>query len=366
MYGFKHTMHRSLISLLLFLVAIPVLVLGQTFYVNCPSLPKRNGTATILDLRPSDIKIMMAMGDSITASFGILGSLNESRGHSFSMGGNPNVATLPNLFKIFNPNVIGQSIGTYPAEACYGVNCPAMKYYPGQDMNNAAKAGSLVADMVSLQANYLIRQVNQRNNIDVVNDWKVLSIMIGVDDLCGSCTFNLTYLSADDYENNLMGTLERIRTTLPRTFVNLVLGYNVSQAYDLSLVTPKCVNASRPLFIQCDCLFQPENGAVREAIDARLTEFNARAHKIALYYQRKAYLDFAVVVQPFMSNTHVTDLPGGFLSRMDCFHPSGYGQAAMAVGLWNNMLTPSAYKKTWLDFADAPICPERDTLLYTY
>jgi hypothetical protein len=46
--------------------------------------------------------------------------------------------------------------------------------------------------------------------MDVSQDWKVLTIMIGANDLCASCAFNLSYLSPDDYENNLMGTLERV------------------------------------------------------------------------------------------------------------------------------------------------------------
>jgi phospholipase B1 len=358
-------MYYSKIKILFCLVAIGVLVVGQPLF-DCPPLPPRNISTSIFNLYPSDVKIMMAMGDSITAAFGIMGSLNESRGYSFSMGGASGIVTLPNLFMQFNPNVTGYSIGTYPAEACYGPDCPELQFYPYQDANNAAMSGSLVIDMLILQANYLIRQINVQSNMDVKNDWKVLSIMIGVDDLCASCTYNLTYLSADDYMNNLMGTLERIRTTLPRTFVNLVSGFNVSQAYDLSLTISHCVNVTRPFFIQCDCLFHPANGYMREIIDSRITEYNQRAVTLAQYYQLKAYSDFAVVVQPFATNTYIDELPSGFLSHLDCFHPSARGQEAMAIALWNNMLTPSALKQNYLDMTDTPICPTDDTLLYIY
>lgn len=351
-------------SALLCIVFLPMIVLGQ-FSSYCPPLPAHN-TTSIYDLRPNDITIMMAVGDSMTTGFGFLNALNETRGHSFSMGGDSGATTLPNFLKYFNPALVGYSTGTYPAEICYGSNCPSVRYYPNQDQNNAAKSGSMVFDMVSSQVNYLIRQVNQNPFMDVQQDWKVLSIMIGANDLCASCTFNLTYLSADDYESNLMGTLERIRTSLPRTFVNLIPNFNVSQAYDLSLTTSHCFNLSRSLFIQCDCLFDPDNGAIREEIDSLLTQFNARAAKIAAYYQRKAYDTFAVVVQPFATNTYISELPTRFLSRLDCFHPSKSGQEAMAVALWNSMLTPAATKKTALEMDDVPICPAADTLLYTY
>jgi len=351
-------------SLFVSLVFLPMLIMGQ-FSIDCPPLPVHN-TTTIFDLRPNDIKVMMAVGDSITTGFGLLGVVNETRGKSFSMGGDPGAVALPNFFKYFNPALIGYSTGTYPAEVCYGSNCPAVRYYPIQDANNAAKSGSMVFDMVSSQVNYLIRQINKSPNMDVQLDWKVLTIMIGANDLCASCTFNLTYLSADDYENNLFGTLERLRTSLPRTFVNLVPSYNISQAYDLSLKTPRCGDVTRPLFIQCDCLFAPENGAIRAIIDDRMAQFSARAVNVAKYYQRKAYDNFAVVVQPFAINTRLADLPTRFVSHLDCFHPSKPGQEAMAVALWNSMLTPAAKKKTTINMDDVPMCPTADTLIYTY
>lgn len=351
------------ILVLALVLLLPALAMAQI--ANCTALPPHN-TTSISDLRPGDIKIMMAMGDSITTGFGVRGAANESYGISFSMGGDAGAVTIANFFGQFNPNLTGFSAGTYPAQVCYGTNCPAARYLPDKNANNAAKAGALVAEMVGTQVNYLVAQINKHPDMDVANDWKVLTIMIGANDLCASCTFGLDYLSADDYQNNLMATLERVRAALPRTFVNLVGGFNISQAYDLSQKASRCANITRPMFIQCDCLFQPQNGAIRETIDAAITQFNERAQNVAAYYQRKAYNDFAVVFQPFATNTHISDLPTNFLSRLDCFHPSRTGQGAMAVALWNNMLTPSALKKTSINMADSPLCPSSDTLLYTY
>jgi len=306
----------------------------------------------------------MALGDSITTGFGVRAAANESYGLSFSMGGDPNATTLANLLSQFNADIISSSTGTYPAVVCYGSNCPTT-YQPTQN-GNAAKSGAKATDMASTQVSYLLKQLNSNPKIDVQNDWKVLTIMVGSDDLCASCAYDLDYLSPDDYQNSLMAILERVRINLPRTFVNIVGGFNVSQAYDLSLKTSRCANITRPWFIQCDCLFKPENGAIRETIDASITQFNARAQTVATYYQRKAYDNFAVVFQPFATDTHISDLPSKFLSYLDCYHPSTTGQQAMAIALWNNMLTPSALKKTSMTLTDTPICPTSNTLLYTY
>jgi len=354
--------HTSRILALAFVLLLPALATAQI--TNCTQLPPHNAT-TITDLRPGDVQIIMAMGDSITTAFGVRASANESYGVSFSIGGDPGAISLANFFLDFNPDLVGYSTGTYPAQVCYGSNC-ATTYFPSQSVNNAAKSGAMVADMVSTQVTYLITQVNQAANMDVANGWKVLTIMIGANDLCASCTFGLDYLAPDDYQNNLMATLERVRTSLPRTFVNLVGGFNISQAYELSLQTSRCNNISRPWFIQCDCLFQPDNGFVRATIDSSIALFNQRAQAVATYYQRQAYSNFAVVFQPFAINTYISELPTSFLSHLDCFHPSTTGQQAMAVALWNNMLTPSALKKTYMEMSDTPICPTPTTLLYTY
>jgi len=345
------------------ILALPAIALAQI--TNC-TLPASNTTAdSIFNLKPSDIKAVMAMGDSTTTGFGVRSAANESYGLSFSMGGDVGAVSVANFFKTFNPNLQGYSTGTYPAEVCYGTTCPTVKYYPNQDDANAAKSGSMVVDMATQQITYLIRQINQNAYVDVQNDWKVLNVMIGMNDLCASCTFNATYLDPDDYQMNLMGTLERIRTSLPRTFVNLVSLFNVSQAYELSLQASRCNNISRPWFIQCDCIFQPENGYIREIIDSSLAQFNERAQAVADYYKSRKYTNFAVVFQPFATNTYLYDLPTQFLSHLDCFHPSKTGQQAMAVALWNNMLSPASEKKTQLDMSDTPICPTEETLLYT-
>ena len=111
-----------------------------------------------------------------------MSSWNESRGRSFSIGGDSGAVTLPSLFRNFNPAVVGYSNGDnsagmfteavssllclrlplnhflysyFPLDVCHGDGCAGLKYFPDQDSNNAAKSGSMVFDMVSMQVNYL-------------------------------------------------------------------------------------------------------------------------------------------------------------------------------------------------------------------
>lgn len=69
-------------------------------------------------LRPGDIDIIAAMGDSLTAGNGALATnilqvLIENKGVSWSIGGQGSwhkYLTLPNIIKVFNPNLYGYSL----------------------------------------------------------------------------------------------------------------------------------------------------------------------------------------------------------------------------------------------------------------
>lgn len=73
---------------------------------------------TVHMLRPGDIDVIGAIGDSLTAGNGafaldVLQVLLEGRGASWSIGGQKtwrNYLTLPNILKIFNPKLYGFSI----------------------------------------------------------------------------------------------------------------------------------------------------------------------------------------------------------------------------------------------------------------
>jgi phospholipase B1, membrane-associated len=98
---------------------------------QCPKLaPRRIPPKSVHDLRVDDIKVIMAIGDSVTAGFGAKGhdtnipvdihKLYENRGVSFPIGGDPGAVTIANFIKYYSPELIGSSIGDHLIELCYG------------------------------------------------------------------------------------------------------------------------------------------------------------------------------------------------------------------------------------------------------
>eukprot|EP00026_Physarum_polycephalum_P011428 Phypoly_transcript_11654.p1 GENE.Phypoly_transcript_11654~~Phypoly_transcript_11654.p1 ORF type:complete len:337 (+),score=40.66 Phypoly_transcript_11654:93-1103(+) len=314
---------------------------------DCPSLPP-HVPANVNDLHPNDIKVVMALGDSITA-FGIMGTqgrMNEFRGLSWSIGGDQNATTFANFLRYYSPDIQGFSLGEHGAEICYGILCPPFQYHPLLDVLDAAQSGAMVSDLVTHEMDYLITTLKGNSAINFEEDWKVLSILIGANDLCASCTFlDKKFLDPDEFEAHLSSVLENVRKNIPRVFVNLVEMFNISQVYDLSLKTKRCAEIHRDLFIECDCIFGPQANKTRSVVDMYVQEYNARSRGLAAYYQAFGDPNFTVVAQPFASNTALRDQPTDILSTLDCFHPSLIAHEALATALWNNMLTPAASKK---------------------
>eukprot|EP01135_Chromosphaera_perkinsii_P007275 Nk52_evm83s745 gene=Nk52_evmTU83s745 len=152
---------------------------------DCPQLPASSSQAipdSVFELRPQDIRVTMALGDSITAGFGTLGkskhlfhNLYENRGSSFSIGdGNipkeflhPNntgvMHTIPTLLKHYaqvneKPFLpVGVSRGEHVLELCYGKICPS-QYRPSYDRLNSAMSGAMVGDIRKKELPYLFKQ----------------------------------------------------------------------------------------------------------------------------------------------------------------------------------------------------------------
>ncbi len=88
-----------------------------TFDCKVDSMTSATVPTSVHQLRPGDIKVVGAMGDSITAALGagartILGLIFEYRGRSWSIGGQSKlerVVTMPNILKKFNADLKGFS-----------------------------------------------------------------------------------------------------------------------------------------------------------------------------------------------------------------------------------------------------------------
>jgi len=307
----------------------------------------------------------MAIGDSITAGFGIMGAdggLDEYRGCSWNIGADFNRTTVFNFFKHFVPEVYGGSIGYHFVEFCQNFICPS-QHEPLQDVLNAAQSGAYTQNLPD-QVDYLVSMLKNESSIDFENDWKVLTILIGANNLCLSCFSEFSVLEAANvYEEWLQTTLTTIQKQIPRVFVNIVEIFNISGVYDIAVNSTYCSTIHRFLAIECVCAFDPIDGAYyRQKMDDMSVAYNQRTNQVVSSWPQSD--TFAVVVQPCLRDGHILNID--WLSTLDCFHPSLLAHEGMAVALWNNMLTPSSQKKTKPNIHDLPMCPDNTTLLYTY
>ncbi|XP_062406298.1 phospholipase B1, membrane-associated-like [Sardina pilchardus] len=138
---------------------------------------------SVHELRPADIRVVAAIGDSLTAGNGLGASpnnllqvLTQYRGLSWSVGGDKNlshVTTLPNILKEFNGNVTGFSEGIGREDT-------------PQAFLNQAVAGAKAANLLG-QARDLVQRMKTDSRVDFQNDWKVITVFIGGNDMCDYC-----------------------------------------------------------------------------------------------------------------------------------------------------------------------------------
>jgi len=286
------------------------------------------------------------MGDSITAGMSAKDtsvlSMKEYRGISFSIGGDAGAITMPNILKQFSPSVIGFStgIGKRPST--------------GNGLNGA-ESGDINLDMYS-QAQWLVNAMKTDKRINLNEDWKMLTIWIGSNNLCDVCD-NDARNNADDFHTNLVQALDYLRENVPRLFVNLLSNLDITQIYDIK---DGMCGILHP--IACACAASSD-ASVRANVKKVNLEYQVRAQQIADLYNSDTSHQFVVVAQPFLTNSKVSSR--SFLSAADCFHPSLASHQYASVALWNNMITPKAQKATAWDPATTVVCPTESTLLYT-
>jgi phospholipase B1 len=342
----------SIISLLIF----PVCAQRYAEDIKqCPPLePRYNPPTDITDLRPDDIKVVMALGDSVTAAFGAklinifdTKILQEYRGLSFSMGGDPNAPTIANHIRYYQPELVGSSRGTHFIELCVdGVFCAPdeLAYRPQQDVFNAALSGA-VSGTLGLETKYLLRQVNKHYAVNVTTDWKMLTMFIGTNEVCRyGCEDRDAGMpgTPDDFEQRIMTTLTTIHNKLPRTLVNILLLPDMSQVEQFANSHPRCMHVRRILSSICPCAMESEAG--RWAMRRTVAEYNQRIIRIAkrvnLHARQTAKdsarpLEFSIIISPLLRDTDLrNDTPAHFAAKLDCFHPSATAHRSLAVSIW--------------------------------
>jgi phospholipase B1, membrane-associated len=271
-------------------------------------------------LKPSDIKVVGALGDSLTAAVGVkartpVGILIENREVSWSIGGQGDleeVVTLPNILKKYNPNLFGYS--TRPSFV--------LTSRKGKGLN-AAVSGQKANHMLE-QARVLIQRMKESEEIDFERDWKLVTLFIGGNDLCQFCK-DLNFHSPQAYIENIEGALDLMQKELPRTLVNLVNALNVEEIRELN-VGLACTLLHK---YECPCGAYPK-GNDSIVLEEFFKQYSNYTEQLAQSGKYDVNDEFTVVYQPFFRDFKAPRLPDGTIDityfAPDCFHFSAKSQ----------------------------------------
>ncbi|KAI7901119.1 SGNH hydrolase-type esterase domain-containing protein [Cokeromyces recurvatus] len=352
----------SLLVLALGAFTTTVMSLNVTNIKDCPALTPRTSPTSVHDLRPDDIKVVGALGDSITAGYGIMGynyslppliatleSYYEYRGLSYSIGGDENALTIPNYVKHYQPNVTGYSTDRHIVEYCNAFECVGI-YQPHDDQLNAAQSGAIAMNLEH-ELNYLIARLRTMKGINFQNDWKMINIQIGSNDMCGAC--NSSYMdevTPEKYGNYVASAIETIQAKIPNVLVNLIGTFNVSEVFPLTAGQSYCQrrgqNSSTEGNIHsCSCGGTPEG---LELMSNLSKAYNEKLYNIYEKYQQNKMDNFTVVYQ--QSNINISGFPINFFSDLDCFHPSLMGHQWVSKIIWNQLFTKQDMKPRIFNF----------------
>ncbi|KAI7888762.1 uncharacterized protein EV154DRAFT_544821 [Mucor mucedo] len=315
--------------------------------ISCPLLLPRSAPAqNVHDLRPDDIRIVIGLGDSVMAAFAAKGvqnrflnieNLYENRGISFAMGGDPGVMTMPNILAHYSPSLLGASLGDHVISICFGNQiCPDGQYRSSIDVLNAAQSGARSLN-INHEIDYIMDELQDLYDAGTVKptDWKLVTVFIGSNDICHSCT-EMTSLPPAFHVNVLAG-IERLRTSMTNVLVQIVGMMKVQDiVVQSSNFTSYCQPIKGSTFIghdhECECSHSDQN---RTMMSDLFPAYNTALEGIAQHYQNlTADIDpsFAVVFQPLLVD--IMSFPIEAISNIDCFHPSALAHAWLSKMLW--------------------------------
>uniref|UniRef100_A0A1A9WTA1 Phospholipase B1, membrane-associated n=1 Tax=Glossina brevipalpis TaxID=37001 RepID=A0A1A9WTA1_9MUSC len=283
-------------------------------------------------LRPGDIDIVGALGDSLTAGYGIFATnllqvLIENRGVSWSIGGQGHwqqYLTLPNILKEFNPNLYGYSLNDSLS-------------IDRNSRFNVAEGGAMSRDMPYM-AKILVKRLKHDPHVNMTHHWKLFTLLIGSNDFCADVCYHLNPMKTIDWhEENMLKTYRYLRDNVPRLILNVVPAPNLSFLRKLNPIPLHCHTTLR---MECPCVIGRSN-----------KEMNIMQKLMDNWFQRDIDIaardefnseTFTINIQPFTKDYVYPTLKNGYTDNSyaseDCFHISQKHQAACANAYWNNML----------------------------
>ena len=327
-----------------------------TIHFPCEGNLGGNPARNVHELKPSDVSVVAALGDSIstgvfaknpTMDICLMRKMPEYRGVSWSIGGDLNISyllTLPNILKQYNPMVKGYSTGL------------GTEWDDGMGFNMAV-SGAKSSDL-PIQAMRLVERLRNDPSINYSEDWKIVTLFIGGNDLCRACQQPDRY-SARNFYLHLKTTVD-ILSMIPRTYVNIAQVVDVYELRNLNNEYCTLIHAIFKVLGQCLCMSNSSSSSIH-------SQYAEALRKLEEEYQTEDRDDFSVVVQPFFEQIKLSELenaPSYFTG--DCFHFSQKAHAIIALLLWNNMLQPEGEKTNSFDTQSGIICARENQYFYTH
>ncbi|KAJ0061016.1 hypothetical protein NL108_004729, partial [Boleophthalmus pectinirostris] len=298
---------------------------------SCVDLAPSNPVPTSVHrLRPADIKVVAALGDSVTAGVAakaknLFDLSKQYRGVAWSIGGDASletVTTLPNILRKFNPNLLGFSVGQLALKKGF----------------NMAQPGAKSLD-IPTQAEALVKALKNNKEVNFEQDWKLVTIFVGDMDLCNYCFDQVSHNNNKSHFYQIITVFNMYFYFVPRVLVNVVQVLQIDPVKTVQRNTIGCGLLQRT---QCPCVINPTtNSPEMEEIKRINHEYQAELEFLLSSDRYDGKEDFAVVLQPFLHNYFLPHIGEGEVDTsfysLDCFHLSDRAQAEMAIALWNNM-----------------------------
>ncbi|XP_059610067.1 phospholipase B1, membrane-associated-like [Phlebotomus argentipes] len=314
----------------------------EEFFCDINGPGKRSDTVpeSVHRLRPGDIDIIGAIGDSLTAGNGAMATnllhiVMENKGVVTPIGGQGTwrqYLTIPNILKLYNPKLYGYSLSD------------SVSMQP-ESRFNVAEMGAMSRDTAH-QARNLIKRMQSNSNVDMEKHWKIVFFLIGANDFCmDMCFVKNPSGIVEMHDRELTETLRILRDNLPRTMVNVIASPSMKVLMRFRGKSPECETAHR---LECPCLYSLQRQRFLKSYLKIMDAWKRRQKEVINREEFHNKTDFTVNLQPFTDKLWIpsdkdnnTDF--SYMST-DCFHFSQKGYARATNALWNNLLEPFSNK----------------------
>jgi len=313
----------------------------------CTPFPKSPTKPTNVNcVRYSDIEVVGAIGDSLTAGVGAACSnvfcmTTEYRGAVWTIGNDAGRTSMPRFLTELGATVSGYSVGT-------GSDCrsnPNAGY-------NCGISGAIGSGMPG-QAQTLTEKIIETGDAD---KWKIISLFIGGNNLCDACKTRGENDPHDPvkYRTDVGLALLEFKK-LPNTIINLI------SIVDVIKLNPFIKGATCNLLIPslCPCVVgtQEEKDYTRLLAAQYQLGFDQLASDPAFNTN-----NFKVIVQPCFVETDIprdeNGVPDDSFFGLDCFHFSVKAHDAVGIALAHNLQQTPGQKQMNVDFGlDTWVCP---------